>query len=118
MDFKLNIERDRIWLPREAEQELHDRGYGRPWRRGLEGEHLVYLMQPEVSPQTQLGWQRGSRTLLLVMGGGVFVFRRTIVVRDMDMVTSQTIEAQCVAFPTSVQLVSLGDETAREGYKE
>ena len=118
MDFKLNIERDRIWHPKEAERELHERGYGRPWRRWLEGDHLVYLIHPPVSAGAQLGWQRDSGTLLLVMGGGAFCFKRTIVLREAGMVTPQTLEAQLVAFPTSVLMVRTEDEFDKEGFKE
>jgi hypothetical protein len=115
LDFKIDIERDRIWHPREAERELRERGYGNAWRGWLEGDHLVYLIHPEVSPQAQLGWQRFTGTLLLVMGGGAFCFKRTIVVREPGGGSPKTIEAQLVAFPTSVQMVAMEDEAARGG---
>ena len=118
MNFDIDIERDRIWHPKEAERELRERGYGKAWLGWLEGDHLVYLIHPEVSPRVDLGWQRGSGTLLLVMGGGAFCFKRRVVVREPGESGPRVVEAQLVAFPTSVLMVRTEDEMAKEGYHE
>jgi hypothetical protein len=110
LDFKIDIERDRIWAPLEAERELKQRGYA-PWqRRWIEGDHLIYLVDPTISRLAEFNWQRGSGTLLNVMLGGAFCFQRTIVVREPGSVPPRSVNARLLAFPTSPQLVAFADE--------
>ncbi len=113
MDFKLDTERDRIWTPQEAEQDLRERELGGAWRRWLEGDFLVYLLSPPVSVADQLGWDRGSGNVVATLSGGAFIFKRTVAVRGMATPTPQTVEARLVAFPTSPQLVAYDDELQR-----
>jgi hypothetical protein len=110
LDFKINIERDQIWAPIEAEHEMTQRGYA-PWqRRWLEGDHLIYLIEPALSALAKFSWQKGTGTLLNVLLGGAFCFGRTIVVREPGSITPQSMGAKLLAFPTSPQLVALSDE--------
>ena len=109
MDFKLDTARDRIWTPQEAEQDLRERELG-AWRRWLEDDCLIYLLSPPVSAGADLGWDRGSGTVVQTLEGGAFIFRRTMVWREAGMFTSQTIEARLAAYPTSVQLVAYDDD--------
>jgi hypothetical protein len=112
LDFKLDTERDRVWTAQEAQQDLRERELG-AWRRWLEGDFLIYLLSPPVSSGAELGWERGSGTVVQTLSGGAFVFKRTVVMREAGMVTPQTIEAKLVAYPTSPQLVAYEDELQR-----
>jgi hypothetical protein len=110
LDFRINIERDWIWTPAEAEREMTERSYA-PWqRRWIEGDYLIYLIDPALSPLAHFSWQRGTGTLLNVLLGGAFSFGRTIVVREPGSITPQSMGARLLAFPTSPQLVALSDE--------
>jgi hypothetical protein len=112
LDFTVDTARDRIWTPQEAEQDLRERELG-AWRRWLEDDCLVYLLSPPVTAGADLGWDRGSGTVVQTLDGGAFIFRRTMVMREVPTLAPQTIEARLVAFQTSAQLVAYDDELQR-----
>jgi hypothetical protein len=99
LDFKLDTERDRVWTAQEAQQDLRERELG-AWRRWLEGDFLIYLLSPPVSSGAELGWERGSGTVVQTLSGGAFVFKRTVVMREAGMVRARCPRGDTASRPT------------------
>jgi hypothetical protein len=76
VDFKLDESCERVWTPAEAEAEISEKGLGRPCRRWIEGDFLVYLLAPRVPANAELGWQKGSGSVTHVLSGSALGFTR------------------------------------------
>jgi hypothetical protein len=64
MDFGIDIDRNRVWVPKEGETVLALRGYRRQHHRWIEGEYLVCLIESPVSSSTDLERTCGIDTVL------------------------------------------------------